>query len=92
MANHPHTLMGWSRKLYKMRGGKFKIRVIGWKTPFTRPGSPFGLTVPKNGISSFRDVPKSATKVTVVLIRTDGNPSRLISVSRDRLEKEYYLH
>lgn len=84
--NQPRTVMGWAKKLYRMKGSKFAVRVIGWKTPSTK-GS-LGMTLAKG--SSFSDVPKSASHVTLVMVRKDGQPSRAITVERHRLEHEFY--
>ncbi len=89
MTGKPRTLTGQAYKLYRMKGRKFAVRVLGWKTP--RSGGTFGMTVPNARTYSFSAIPKSAEWVMVVMVETSGRPSRPIKISRSRLAKEFYI-
>lgn len=58
---------------------KVKIRIIGWKTPQTRPDTSLGMTMPRKRCLGRSDVPKSAT--SVVVLNMDGPRPKAMEVA-----------
>jgi hypothetical protein len=81
MSRQPKTIGGWAKKLYIMKGGKFEVYILGWTTPLKKTLRP---------MASMSAVPKSATSVSVTLVRKNGQGSTPFNISRDRLSKEFY--
>lgn len=63
--------------------GKKRIRILGWRTPWTPPDAIFGMTMPKWGWISKSDVPRSA--LVVYVFDMDAPKTRIMEISRQSL-------